>query len=265
MAKRLATFAIMVLIILVSLIVIGAQKGPDTKQTATQAKSRGLAAIESAAKAEKYLFLFCYTSNDEQTKKMNALFDTVTKKVRKRASSIEINVADPAEDPIVKRFNLKGAPSPVVLVLAPNGALTGGFAGEFDEKQLTEAFATPCAETCLKALQGGKLVLLCIQNTSSGSKDAALKGVTDFKADARFSQVTQIVMLDPTDVAESRFLKQLQVDPGSGVAIMLLLTPPGTVLGKFTGATDKARFVTALSSASSGCCPSGSQSGCAPK
>ena len=265
MLKKLTTLAISVLIIVFGLTAMGAQKNPVAKAATNQTKGRSQVAIERAAKANKYLFIFCYKGNDEQTKKMNALFDAVTKKVRKRANSVEVNIADPAENAIVKKFNLQAAPSPLVLVLAPNGALTGGFAGEFDETQLMEAFATPCSETCLKAVQDGKLVILCIQNASSNSKDAALKGVMDFKADSRFAQFTQIVMLNPADAAEAKFLKQLQVDPKSIEAITVLLTPPGTVLGKFTGATDKARFVTALSSAGSGCCPSGSQSGCAPK
>jgi len=270
--KKLVTAAVVVLITAFGFTAMGAQKSPaekpaakETKLTGQGAKGRGLAAIDSAAKAKKYLFMFCYKSDDEQTQKMSSLFDTVTKKARKRANSIKVNIADPTENAIVQKFNLQAAPSPLVLILAPNGALTGGFAGEFDEKQLTEAFATPCSETCLKALQDGKLVLLCIQNASSNSKDAALKGVTDFKADARFSQFTQIVMLNPADVAEAKFLKQLQVDPRSIEAITVLLSPPGTVVGKFTGATDKARFVTALSSKGSGCCGSGSKSTCAPK
>lgn len=272
MVKKLVTAAVVVLITAFGFTAMGAQKGPaekpaakETKHTGQGAKGLGLAAIDSAAKAKKYLFIFCYTSDDEQTQKMRKLFDVATTKVRKRANSTKVNIADPAEKGIVEKFKLNSAPSPLVLVLAPNGAVTGGFPVSFEEKQLMEAFVSPCAENCLRALQDGKLVLLCVQNASSNSKDAALKGVTDFKADPRFAQFTQIVMLNPTDVAETKFLGQLQVDPKSSEAITVFLTPPGAVLGKFNGATDKARLVTALSTASSGGCGSGSKSGCCPK
>jgi hypothetical protein len=297
MVKKLATFATVALITVIGLTAMGAEKGPGeskdtktgqvqapdaslasgqsaarnaerpaTKETKRQTRGKGLTAIDGAAKAKKYLFIFCYKSDDEQTQKMRERFDTVTKKVRKRANSTKVNIADPAEKGIVDKFKLEGAPSPLVLVLAPNGALTGGFPVEFfDEKQLMEAFATPCMEKCLKALQDGNLVFLCIQNTSSNSKDAALEGVMNFKADPRFSRFTQIVMLDPTDSAETKFLGQLKVDPKSSEAVTVLLTPPGTVAGKFSGQTDKAKLVTAISAARSGCCGSGSKSSCAPK
>ncbi|MCX5801845.1 MAG: hypothetical protein NTX17_10750 [Candidatus Eisenbacteria bacterium] len=272
MVKKLVTAAVVVLITAFGFTAMGAQKSPaekpaakETKLTGQGAKGRGLAAMDSAAKAKKYLFIFCYKSDDEQTQKMRKLFDVATTKVRKKANSTKVNIADPTEKGIVAKFKLEGAPTPLVLVLAPNGAVTGGFPVSFEEKQLMEAFVSPCAENCLRALQDGKLVLLCVQNASSNSKDAALKGVTDFKADPRFAQFTQIVMLNPTDVAETKFLGQLQVDPKSSEAITVFMTPPGTVLGKFNGATNKARLVTALSTASSGGCGSGSKSSCCPK
>jgi len=296
MVKNLATFATVALLTLIGLTAMGAEKGPGesketktgqvqasdaslasrqsaarnserpaTKETKHQTRGRGLTAIDGAAKAKKYLFIFCYKSDDQQTQKMRELFDTVTKKIRKRANSTKVNIADPAEKGIVEKFKLEGAPTPLVLVLAPNGALTGGLPVKFEEKQLMEAFASPCTEKCLKALQDGNLVLLCIQNSWSNSRDVALEGVINFKADPRFSQFTQIVMLDPTDSAETNFLGQLKVDPKTSEAVTVLLTPPGTVAGKFSGQTDKAKLVAALSAGGSGCCGSGSKSSCAPK
>ena len=50
------------------------------------------------------------------------------------------------------------APMPLVLAIAPNGAITGGFPTRFEEEQLLGAFATPGTQKVIKSLQEGKLV-----------------------------------------------------------------------------------------------------------
>ena len=61
---------------------------------------------------------------------------------------------------------------PLVLAVAPNGAVTGGFPTTFEKQQLVDAIATPSTQKCLKALQDGKLVFLCVQNGETKSNDA---------------------------------------------------------------------------------------------
>ena len=297
--RRSATAIIIVLFAMVGSVAMGVRNGPEQakdkrpepakeatassviSQAATrnvdkisavkmdpQRKGNGLSSIERAARAGKYLFVFLYKEDDEQTRKMREVFEKVTRKARSRAASAVVNITEPAEKGIVEKFKLERAPTPLVLVLAPNGAVTGGFPTEFSEEKLMEAFVSPCSEKCLKALQDGKLVLLCVRTASSESNRVAMQGVRDFKADSRFSQSTEIVELDPTNSTEKRFLTQLQVDAKSDEPITVFLAPPGAVIGKFPGRTDKAMLETALrkaSSASSGCCPSGSKSSCAPK
>jgi hypothetical protein len=141
---------------------------------------------------------------------------------------------------------------PLTLVVAPAGAITGGFVGEVTAAQLSGAFVGPGTATCLKALQDNKLVLLCVQNASTKSNDAALKGAREFKADARYEKVTEIVSMDPSDAAESKLLGQLQISPKTSQAVTAFLAPPGSVVAKYTGATDKNTLVAALTAATSG-------------
>jgi hypothetical protein len=222
---------------------------------------RGIAAVEDAAEAGKYLFAFFRRDDDEQTRKMREVFDATMKKVAGRAESVVIDVSDPSEKGIVKKFGVDRAPMPLVLVLAPNGAIMGGFPSRFDERQLVDAFASPCMEKSLKALQGRKFVLLCVQNSKTKGNGAAMRGVRDFAADARFSSATEIVMLNPTDEAEAKFLGQLGVDPKTDEAITVFLAPPGTAIARFKGATDKDRLVAALAACGAGCGPSAGSTG----
>ncbi len=165
-----------------------------------------------------------------------------------------MNITDASEKAIVDKFDLTRAPMPLVLAIAPNGAITGGFPTKFEEKQLLDAFATPGSERMVKLLQDGKMVFLCVQNDKTKSNNAAMQGIRDFRADARFVGTTEIVTLDPRDKKESTFLVDLKVSPDIAEATSVFVVPPGKAIGKFEGATNKEALVELINKASSGCC-----------
>lgn len=238
----------------------------ETQQAEPQNTGGGMAAMEKAAEAEKYLFALFRKAEDSQTSAMRAVLEDAMKEVAGRADSVEVDVTASSERAIVEKFDLDRAPMPLILAIAPNGAITGGFPTEVDKQRLLDAFASPATESCMKQLQEGKLVFLCVQNGNTESNDEALKGVRDFKADARFAQATEIVMLDPTDGAEADFLKDLQIDPKTSTAVTAFLAPPGMPIAMYEGATSKDQLVETLLKASSACGPGGcGPGGCGPR
>ena len=100
---------------------------------------------------------------------------------------VALDVTDSSEKAVVAKFDLSRALMPLVLAIAPNGAITGGFPTKCKEQQLLDAFATPVAEKVMKQLQDNKLVFVCVQNGKTKSNEAAMQGIRDFKADARFA------------------------------------------------------------------------------
>jgi hypothetical protein len=220
---------------------------------ADAAEGAAIAAIEKAAAAKKYLFIFFWKVENEQTAAMKKVFEDGVKKAGGRAQSVHVCLTDPGEKGIVDKFGLDRAPMPLALAIAPNGAVMGGFPGKFTEKDLLDAFGTPCTERCMKLLQDGKLVLLCVQNAATKSSSDAMKGVREFKADQRFAAATEIVTLDPTDSAETPFLTDLKIDPKTTEAVTVFLAPPGAPIAEYKGATDKAELVATLEKAGSAC------------
>jgi len=242
-------------------IVAPAEAGEAPPRGEIGTTGKGMAAIEHAAKAGKYLFVFFYRADTGETDAMRKVFRAAMAKASDRAEWVEANVADPSEEPLVRKFNVSRAPMPLALAVAPNGAIAGGFPAKFDENALLGAFVSPGMEKCLKALQEQKLVILCAQNTSTESNDAATKSAQDFKADARFAQFTVIVRIDPADAAEGKFMARLRIEPKTAEAITALLAPPGVVVGTFKGGVAKDALVSAFVAATSGGCGSG---GCGP-
>lgn len=226
---------------------------------------KGMAAIKQAADAGKYLFVFFSKTDDDQTLAMRKVFDKAMEKAADRAQSVAVNVTDTSET-IVDKFGLSRAPMPLVLAMAPNGAVTGGFPTRFEERQLLDAFATPSTEKVMKSLQDGKIVFVCVQNGKTTSNDAALQGVRDFKADVRFASATEIVTLDPSDKKEAGFLTDLQVPAETKEAVTVFVVPPGQAIGKFAGATSKDALIALLSKANTGCGAGGcGPGGCGPR
>jgi len=219
------------------------QRYAVASRTVSPSTRTGLAATDAAARDGKYLFIFFWKANDEQSRSMYGVFQSAINKWAESTNSIGVQITDPNEKPVVDKFGIGRAPMPLVLALAPNGAITKGLPVKFTEQQLQEAFVSPCTARCMKALQDRKLVLLCVQNQQTQFSQAALQGAHSFKADARFAQATEVVTIDPGDRAEAPFLQALQVDPRTPTAVTVLLAPPGQPVATFAGAVTKDQIV----------------------
>lgn len=249
-------------------VVLALTLGGPTIASGAEGVSKGQAAMQQAAARQKYLFLFFWKERNEQTNALWGVLEGTMTKMADWADWTAIQVDDPAEKPLVDRFDVRRAPMPLVLALAPNGAITKGLAGSFDDHQLRQAFVSPGAEKCLKAIQERKLVLLCVQRQPAQNDQAVvLQGVRDFKLDPQYNPVTEIVVLSPDDQTEASFLQQLHVNPQIAAPVTLLMAPPGSLVARFEGAVTKDQLVARLAAASSSCCPGGKcgPNGCGPK
>jgi hypothetical protein len=253
--KALMSLVVMAMVGLMSVVLIseGAAQAPPA------APNRGIAAMDRAAKAGRHLFIFFYRQDDAQTQALGAVFNSAVAGTGGRADSIAIPITDPSEAGVVTKIGVKDAPMPLVVVLAPNGAVTASFPGNFTKEQLLGGLATPAMEKLLGALQQGKLVLLCVQNGRTRGNAEAMSGVSAFKADQRYTAATDVIMLDPSIPMERPFLTKLGMNGPLDEAMTFFMAPPGSVIGSFKGATDKDQLITTLTNAVKGCGP-----GCKP-
>lgn len=268
MTRKLSFLAVVAVAALALASVAIAQSPYGPQQPNPQTASKGMAAIERAAAADKYLFVFFWREKSQQADAAWGVLQSAMGKVAERAESAAINVSDPTEKPMVTKFGADRSRLPLVLAIAPNGAITKGFPTKFTEDQLSQAFVSPGTTKVLKALQSRKLVLLSVQSGSPYVQQGSLqRGVADFAADPRYAAATEIVAIDPADPAEASFLQDLQADPRAAGPTTVLLAPPGSVVGTFNGNVTKEQLVAKLASAQSSCCPGGQcgPGGCGPK
>ena len=223
-------------------------------------KEAGIAAIDRAAQAGKYIFLFFYRDGDEPTRTARVAFEAGMSKLVDRAMFATVNITDVREQALVAKYDVSRSPMPLVLAMAPNGVVTRNFVGQFSESQFETAFIGPGMQKALKALQDRKMLFVSVQNDATQHNSEAMQGVRDFAADPQYSTTTEIVTLDPKDPAEADFLKALKVDPQTSEAVTVFMAPPSTTVATYTGATQKIVLVEAAKKAAAGC----AKPGCCP-
>jgi hypothetical protein len=224
-------------------------------------------AFLKAAGTGKNFYVY-FKSRKGNERKFKKSFDEAIQKMGERAESISLDIENPAESAIVEKYRLQQAPMPLVLAFASNGAMVGGFPRErITEEVLAGTVVSPCLRRCLRALQDGKLVLVCA--TSANPKDGKVmipKGVVDFNKDPQYQSKSTIITFDPMDPSEQKCLSMLQIAPTTKLSTTLL-APPGSLVSNWTGPVKKKELEAALTKLSSGggCCPGGAGSaGCPP-
>lgn len=224
--------------------------------------SSAQAALASAQKGQKYLFVLFWKENSPATQAMKQTLDAALSKKNGQATSITVNTTDPAEKAVVEQFGVSRSPMPLVLAVAPNGAITGGFPSKLTEENVAGAFVSPGTAACLKVSQSRKLVLLCVR--PAGVKDLP-PAVREFKADSQYGPTTEVVTIQASDPAEAGFLKALKIQTTTST-ITALIAPPGSLLGTFDNTATKQQFVEKLKAAQNSCCPGGKccPGGCCP-
>jgi len=229
------------------------------EQTPSTDQEPGVLAVDRAAKANKYAFIFFFRTDDKHAQAMRTGLESAVAEIPDQAEAVTVDLTDPLEKAIVDRFDLSRSPMPLILAVAPTGAITKHWFRRFDGKELEQAFVSPAEAQCLKALQDRKMVLVSIQNGKTAHNQEAMRGVNEFKADRLYAAQTALVSVDPTNEAEADFLKTLGVTPETEEAVTVLMAPPGRPIATFTGATKKAAIVAATKKAGSKCDP---KSGC---
>lgn len=235
--------------------------GPARAQTNTP--SPGQAALEAAARNQEYLFVLFHKEEDAATQAMQKTLESALAKQGGRAGLVVVRTSDPAEKSLIDRWGLSRTPMPIVLAVAPNGAITGGFPLKLTEADVAGAFVSPGMAGCLKATQARKLVLLCVLPAAATQIPA---GVREFAGDPAYGSVTEVVTMRAADAAEATFLKSLKIDPATTQTITTMLLPPGSMVGSFAGPVTKAQLAEKLKAAQSNCCPGGKcgPGGCCP-
>ncbi len=214
-------------------------------------KDPGYQALTSAVKSNKFLMVNLYS--EKPAKELEKACSDVHSILSDNLETVNIDVKNPGSKFLVEKFNLRYAPLPIVIIVAPNGVISGSFKSEFSSKQVKATFHTPKTLECLLVFQERKLLFISVQGKTTSDNKESLGSIRKFEKENPLYRVGKLVVLDPKDNNETSLLKRLRIQPDIKQAQTFLMAPPGRIIGQWAGATDPGKFVARLKSLSKSC------------
>jgi hypothetical protein len=199
--------------------------------------------IADAAAEGKYAFVLFWKNDDRATRTMEQTLDAAIAQRADRTACMKVQINDRAEQALVARFDASRSPMPLVMALAPNGAVTGAFPMKLDARQVDGAIMTPASSDMIKALQSKKITLVCLQ--PAGWKEVP-QGVVDFEADPHFQGRTHCTVVQADDPAEAGFVKRLRPNGPVTSPVVAIFAPPGVHVGTYQGTATAAQLSKAI-------------------
>ena len=215
------------------------------------------AELESAIRLEKIAFLLVTDRGAAAVDRARQTIERAMPSVG-RSTLIVLDRSEPQNADLVAKFRLAGAPVPLILVAARNGALAGGIvASQATPEKLVAMVPSPKKAEILKYLESGKSVFIYASRRSMTTQGAASCAA----ACARLDGKCVTVSIDMDDPKETKFLEQLKVGLASMEPVTLVVNGDGQLTGTYTGAADIANLVQAATKKAGGCCPTTVQGG----
>lgn len=213
--------------------------------------SQAQQALDLSAQEQKHTFLLFYRADNQVTRAVAQRLQLALAQRGDEAALCYVSVTAPAEQAIVKQFGVARAPLPLVVAVAPNGAVTAVLSQKMTDEQISSAFVTAGMADCMKAMQERKLVLVCVQPSARSPLPAS---VLDFQSDPEFKNRIHVIAVRSDDETEEMFMKQMSIEPGaSNSTTVVFLAPPAVLVGKFDSKATKAEMAAALQAAGK-CC-----------
>lgn len=225
---------------------------------AANAQASAESAIRAAAKQNHYVFVTFYKSNDSDSTQMLSDAKSIKAKLGNRAEFVSVDTGDRSNRALLSRYGADRSPIPLTIVIAPNGAITGGFPRQIKNTDFSDVLVSDGTAAVLKAIQARRIAAVCLESSRTKFNKQCSATADGVKSDVRLGGAVDIVKIDPSDRSESRLMKQWKISTDSPNAQLVVVVPPGAVVGRFDGASSKDSVVASLMKSLSGGCGGGS-------
>ncbi|MCL5103591.1 MAG: hypothetical protein M1133_05690 [Armatimonadetes bacterium] len=258
--NRIVGIAVTAVVVIAAACAVPAAKAAPKASTAETA-------IQAAARQNRYALVTFYKKNDSASTKMLAEAKKLHAKYSSRANFVSADVGNAVHQELISRYGADRSPVPLTLVIAPNGAVTAGYPNEIKKTDISDAFVSSGMAEVLKVLQSGKLAAVCLQNSKTKHNRESLAAAEGLNTQAQLRGAVEVVKIDPSDRSEAKFIQTCKADAGSDSAQIVIIAPPGRVVGKFDGTATADSMTATLMKSLGGGCGGGScgPGGCSPK
>jgi hypothetical protein len=199
----------------------------------------------------KFTFMLFFKENDAATQSMAEGLKGALSTRMQRAEWTSVNVNDASQRAVVDRYHVDRAPMPMVLCVAPNGAVMGAIPRQISDQAVEHPMATPAMTEATKALQEKRFAVIHLKPDPRLPLPA---GAAALMADPMFRDRTTEVDLVVGDAEEARFLREMEIRPETVTdSMVVILAPPGVLVGKFPSTATEEQIAEAIHAAGK-CC-----------
>jgi competence protein ComGC len=219
-------------------------------------------AIESANKSGLVVFLVITDPGNANTQKALDIANQAHEKYVK-SEVIQMNRSDAANKDLVAKYGVSNAPLPLILVIASNGVVTGGYPSyQATADLLLKVIPSPVKADVMSALSKGKSVFLVVSRKNMTEKNEVMN--TCAQACIEMQNNAKLIALDLDDQKEKSFMTELKIDQSITSPQTFVINPKGQITGTFNDDVNTTELVASAKKlpAATGCCPGGSGTGC---
>jgi hypothetical protein len=232
--------------------------------------------VKALGKQGIYTFLFYGDTKSKAGKSTRVLLNDVEKELNAKGVDLDknnvnskgqnssvVDVVEVSQDAskeqeLIKYFKLQE--NPTVLVVAPNEAITGYFAGIVEKDVLISSIRSGKELEIIKGLQEGQATFVCFYKEN----DSALAAIkTNLEAiGSNFKGAVNIIYASSEDKKEEKLRESFNAL--SNETAVFVLVPPGVIAAKLKVAdvTKENLMKALLAPKKGGCCPVSSKKGC---
>lgn len=221
--------------------------------------------IESANKSGLAVFLVITDPGNANTQQAIDIANQAHSKIDK-SEVIQMNRSDAANKELVVKYGVSKAPLPLILVIASNGVVTGGYpSNQATADLLVNLVPTPVKSDVLKALSNGKSVFLVVSSKNMKEKDEVMNTCT--QACIEMQNNSKLIGLDLNDQKEKAFIAELKIDPSITSPQTFVINSKGQITGTFNDDVTTTSLVATAKKlpAAKGCGSSCAPGACGPK
>jgi len=143
-----------------------------------------------------------------------------------------MNRSDAANKDLVAKYGVSNAPLPLILVIASNGVVTGGYPSyQATADLLVKVIPSPVKADVMKAMSNGKSVFLVVSRKDMTEKNEVMN--TCQQACVEMQNNTKLIALDLDDQKEKVFIAEMKIDPAITSPQTFVINSKGQITGTF--------------------------------
>jgi competence protein ComGC len=198
-------------------------------------------AIATANKSGLIVFLVITDAGNANTQQALDIANQAHTKYQK-SEVIQMNRSDEANQALVAKYGVSKAPLPLILVIASNGVVTGGFPSyQATADLLVNVIPSPVKADVMKALSDGKSVFLVVSSKNMKEKDEVIN--TCQQACIEMQNNTKLIALDLDDQKEKAFIAEMKIDPSITSPQTFVINSKGQITGTFNNDVNTTELV----------------------